>query len=408
MIDRMRMYGLDPRPIVGCMPPDEPRPPLTKRLRRWHWVVIDLLFGAMFVVAVLGGMSPRSDLESALVLATVLAAAARRLWPLATLVVVHAGACLMTIIGTGTVGVIPQAFVMYSAALALPRLRSLAVLLAVLATNALAIYNGKTSVGGSPDNPRVLIASSFIATAWAVGYAVRQRRAYAAAMRDLAERRAEERARAQVAEERLRIARELHDVVAHSMSLIAVQAGVANYVLAARPDEATRVLSSIERASRDALRETRRLLGLLRDDGGARLAPEFGPAPGLDDLGGLIARTKDAGVRVDLEVRGRRRALPAGVDLAAYRIIQEALTNVVKHSAARTGRVLVAYEGDGVHIKVTDDGRGRAAGGALESAGHGIVGMRERAGLYGGDFRAGPLAERGFEVAVRLPVEDAR
>jgi signal transduction histidine kinase len=225
-------------------------------------------------------------------------------------------------------------------------------------------------------------------------------------MHDQAERRAEERARAQVAEERLRIARELHDVVAHSMSLIAVQAGVANYVLAARPEEATRVLSSIEQASRDALRETRRLLGLLRDDGGRRLAPEFGPAPGLGDLGGLIARTKDAGVRVDLEVRGRRRSLPAGIDLAAYRIIQEALTNVVKHSAARTGRVLVAYEDDGVHIKVTDDGRGRAEG-VPEPAGHGIVGMRERAGLYGGEFRAGPLAGRGFQVAVRLPLEDA-
>jgi signal transduction histidine kinase len=406
MIDHMPMYGLDRRLIVGSMS-DELRPPLTKRLRRWHWIVIDLVFGAMFVVAAVGGMSPRSDLESALMLGTVLAVAARRLWPLPTLAVVQAGACLMMFVGPGTMGVVPQAFAIYSVALSLPRLRSLAVLLAVLATNAVAIYFGKTAVAGSPDNTRVLFVSSFIATAWAVGYAIRQQRAYAAAMHEQAERRAEERARAQVAEERLRIARELHDVVAHSMSLIAVQAGVANYVLAARPDEATRVLSSIEQASRDALRETRRLLGLLRDDGGARLAPEFGPAPGLADLDGLIARTKDAGVRVDLEVRGRRRALPAGVDLAAYRIIQEALTNVVKHSAARTGRVLVAYEGDGVQIKVTDDGRGRAAGGAPEPAGHGIVGMRERAGLYGGEFHAGPLAGRGFEVAVRLPVEDA-
>jgi signal transduction histidine kinase len=386
--------------------PDELRPPLTKRLRRWHWVVIDVVLAAMYAAAALGGLGPKSDFGSALVLVTVFAAAARRLWPLPAIVVVQAGACFMAFDGAGIVGIIPQAAAMYTVAAGLPRLRSPAVLLVVLATNAGVIYFGNTPAG-TPASSQVLIVSSFIATAWAVGYAVGQHRAYAAAMHDQAERRAEERARAQVAEERLRIARELHDVVAHSMSLIAVQAGVANYVLAARPDEATRVLSSIEQASRDALRETRRLLGLLRDDGGARLAPEFGPAPGLGDLDGLIARTKDAGVRVDLEVRGPRRSLPAGVDLAAYRIIQEALTNVVKHSAAQTGRVLVAYEDDGVHIRVTDDGPGPAAD-APEPAGHGIVGMRERAGLYGGEFHAGPLAGHGFEVAVRLPLEEAR
>jgi signal transduction histidine kinase len=385
--------------------PDELRPPLTKRLRRWHWVVIDVVLAVPYAVAALGALGPRSDFESALVVGTVFAAAARRLWPLPALVVVQAGACLMAYGGGGIVGIIPQAAAIYTVALGLPRLRSLAVLLLVLATNAGAICFGSTAAG-SPANTQVLIVNSFIAAAWAVGYAVGQQRAYAAALHDQAERRAEERARAQVAEERLRIARELHDVVAHSMSLIAVQAGVANYVLAARPEEATRVLSSIEQASRDALQETRRLLGLLRDDGGTRLDPEFGPAPGLGDLGGLIARTKDAGVRVDLEVRGRRRSLPAGIDLAAYRIIQEALTNVVKHSAAQTGRVLVTYEDDGVHIKVTDDGRGRTEGGP-EPTGHGIVGMRERAGLYGGEFHAGPLAGRGFEVAVRLPVGDA-
>ncbi|HEU5159976.1 MAG TPA: sensor histidine kinase [Streptosporangiaceae bacterium] len=386
---------------------DELRPPLTKRLRRWHWVVIDMVFGAMYVVAAVGGGSPvRSDLWSALVLGTVLAATTRRLWPLPALAVVQAGACAMAVFGTAMVGVLPQVCAMYTVALRLSRLRSPAALAAVLITNALSIYVGGTPTG-TPANTRVLIVSSLIAAAWAVGYAVRQQRAYAQAMHDQAERRAEERARAQVAEERLRIARELHDVVAHSMSLIAVQAGVANFVLAARPGEGARVLSSIEQSARDALRETRRLLGLLRDDEGTPLAPELGPAPGLGDLDELIARTKDAGVLVDLEVRGPRRPLPAGMDLAAYRIIQEALTNVVKHSAARTGRVQVAYEDDGVRIKVTDDGGGGGAGGP-EPTGHGIIGMRERAGLYGGEFHAGPLAAGGFEVAVRLPLEDGR
>lgn len=387
---------------------EHPRPPLTKRLRRWHWVVIDLAFAVFCTGASLGGARTWSDVESALVLVTMLAMGLRRLWPLWSLAVVLAGSCVMIINGLGSIGLVPQTAVMYIVALRLRRSHSLAVLAVVLISNAVSIDAARTP-NGTPSNALVVFVGSIVAAGWAVGYAVRQQRAYADAMHEQAERRAEERARAQVAEERLRIARELHDVVAHSMSLIAVQAGVANYVLSARPEEAARVLSSIEQAGRDALRETRRLLGLLRDDDGARLAPELGPAPGLGDLDDLIARTADAGVRVDLEVRGRRRSLPAGVDLAAYRIIQEALTNVVKHSAAETGRVLVAYEDDGVRIEVTDDGRGRAAatGGGPERGGHGIVGMRERAGLYGGEFRAGPLAGRGFEVAVRLPLEDA-
>jgi signal transduction histidine kinase len=350
----------------------------------------------------LGGGVHRSDFGSALVLVTSLAAGFRRLWPLVSLAIVQAGACVMALDRTGVFGLLPQIAVMYIVALRLSRLRSLTVLVLVLITNATCTYIGDVSAG-TAENMEVLIVSSLIAAGWTLGYAVRQQRAYADAMREQAERRAEETARAQVVEERLRIARELHDVVAHSMSLIAVQAGVANYVLEARPEEAARVLSSIERASRSALQETRRLLGLLRDHDGVRLTPGLGPAPGLGDLDDLIARTNAAGVRVDLEVRGQRASLPAGVDLAAYRIVQEALTNVVKHAEAVSGRVVVAYEDNGLRIEVTDDGRG----GQVEDTGHGIVGMRERAGLYGGEFRAGPLAERGFEVAVRLPVEGA-
>jgi signal transduction histidine kinase len=387
------------RRVVTDLPPL--RPPLTKRLRPWHWVALDVVLAGLYAFVSLGGTDPFSDFASALVVFTSLAAAARRVWPLTTFALVQAGACLMTFYGPGIVAVIPQLAVMYIVALRLRRPHSLAALAVMLITNAGCVYAATTSAG-TPDNYRVVIVSSLVAAGWAVGYAVRQQRAYADAMREQAERRAAERTRAQVAEERLRIARELHDVVAHSMSLIAVQAGVANYVLTARPEEAARVLSSIEQASRAALRETRRLLGLLRDDDGVRLAPDLGPAPGLGDLDDLIARTAAAGVRVDLEVRGPRRPLPAGVDLAAYRIVQEALTNIVKHAAARTGRVLLAYEDDGLRIEVTDDGRGGEVDGAT---GHGIVGMRERAGLYGGEFRAGPLATRGFEVAVRLPLE---
>ena len=381
------------------------RPPLTKRLRLWHWVAIDVVFALLYTFMSLGGGVTKSDLGSALILLTSLAAGFRRLWPLCSLAIVQAGACVMALDGRVVTALLPQLAVMYIVALRLSRLRSLIVLAVVLITNAVCIYLG-TSVGGTSVDMEVLIVSSLIAAGWMFGSAVRQQRAYAEAMHEQAERRAADRARAQVAEERLRIARELHDVVAHSMSLIAVQAGVANYVLEARPEEAARVLSSIEQASRAALQETRGLLGLLRDEDadGVPLAPEFGPAPGLGDLDDLIARTANAGVRVDLEVRGEPRSLPAGVDLAAYRIVQEALTNVVKHADAEKGRVLVAYEDDGLRIEVTDDGRG----GPITDSGHGIVGMRERAGLYGGEFRAGPLNGRGFEVAVSLPLEPAQ
>jgi signal transduction histidine kinase len=195
----------------------------------------------------------------------------------------------------------------------------------------------------------------------------------------------------------------MHDVVAHSLSLIAVQAGVANYVASARPEEAARALSSIEATSRGALGEMRRLLGVLRD--GDPGAPELGPAHRLADLGQLVTSTGDAGVKVQLEVRGSQRDLPPGVDLAAYRIVQEALTNVVKHARTTACRVLVTYERDAVSVEITDEGHGPPA--AAARPGHGIAGMAERAGLYGGELHTGPLPSGGFRVAARLPLDSA-
>jgi signal transduction histidine kinase len=186
------------------------------------------------------------------------------------------------------------------------------------------------------------------------------------------------------------------------MSLIAVQAGVANHVIDSRPEEAARALASIEATSRAALTEMRRLLGVLRDGGGGRVDPTLEPAPGLADLDQLISRTAQAGVRVDLDVRGRRRPLPAGVDLTAYRIVQEALTNVVRHAEADTSRVVVTYADDALCLEITDPGRGAPI---PVGEGHGIVGMRERVGLYGGTFEAGPRRPHGFRVAARLPLD---
>jgi signal transduction histidine kinase len=252
-----------------------------------------------------------------------------------------------------------------------------------------------------------------IAVAWMIGYSVRQQHAHTAALREQAERRAGEQlaeARRARSEERLQIARELHDVVAHTMSLIAVQAGVANYVVSARPEEAVRALSSIEETSRGALHEMRALLGVLRAEpnGTGPGQPDAGlvPAPGLADLDNLVERTAEAGVQVDLDVRGQRHQLSAGLDLAAYRVIQEAITNVIKHAATDRCRVTVAYQQDALTLEITDSGAGWTGSGT-PAAGHGVVGMRERAGMYGGEFLAAPLPGGGFRVTARFPLAGA-
>ena len=172
-------------------------------------------------------------------------------------------------------------------------------------------------------------------------------------------------------------------------------------MVAERPEEAPRALASIEKISRSALAEMRAMLGVLRaDDRGEGL----GPAPGLADLKALVDRTAEAGVRIALEVRGQRTHLSAGIDLAAYRVIQEAVTNVVKHAAADVCRVTVAYTDDALTLEVTDCGHGVRDDGGIRGPGHGIVGMRERVGMYGGEFEAGPGPERGFRVAARFPL----
>ncbi|TDC63132.1 sensor histidine kinase [Actinomadura sp. GC306] len=229
-----------------------------------------------------------------------------------------------------------------------------------------------------------------MAVAWMVGNSVRGRRAHAAVLREQATAQA-------VAEERLRIARELHDMVAHSIGIIAIQAGVGGRVIDTQPGEARNALNAIEVTSRETLAGLRRMLtALRRDDAGA--AP-LGPAPGLGDLDRLAEATKDAGVRVDLRVKGELRPLPPDVDLSAYRIVQEAVTNVVRHAGTDACRVTIRY-GDGeLSIEVDDDGRGGVLG-----VGYGIVGMRERVGLLRGDLTAGPRPGGGFRVAARLPL----
>jgi signal transduction histidine kinase len=382
-------------------------PPLVSRLRPRLWVLLDCVIAASFAVAVVGSAGPplgtsiaSQEVGQLLTLLAVVAAAGRRLWPVPALVVAHVTACVLAVLGFGTLGFLPVAYVIYVIPLQVPRRPAITALATVLITTVASITIGPTpseARAGLMDI-RVVTVATVIAASWTIGLGVRQQRAYTAGLREQAERRAQ----AEVAEERMRIARELHDVVAHGMSLIAVQAGVANHVIAERPEEAARALASIEATSRAALVEMRRLLGVLRGSNGADTGPVLHPAPSLADLDTLVSATSQAGVRVDLEVRGEpRRPLPHGVDLTAYRIVQEALTNVVKHSGAAASRVVLTYEHDAVRIEVTDQGRGSSA---PPGDGHGLVGMRERVALYGGEFDAGPLPGRGFRVAARLPL----
>ncbi len=246
-------------------------------------------------------------------------------------------------------------------------------------------------------------------TVWLLGDSARRREAAAATAEERAvalQRAREELADRAVAAERLRIARELHDVVAHSMSVIAVQSGTGRLVIDARPDEARRALEAIEVTSRAALAEMRQLLGVLRQDGDAGVLV---PLPGLGDLDALVAQVVGSGLAVEVRVEGTRSGVPAGVDLSAYRIVQEALTNVLKHAGPATATVVVRY-GDGeVAVEVTDDGRPAAPVPARQDlTRHGTVGMRERAALYGGRLEAGPTTGGGWRVAARLPFGEPR
>jgi signal transduction histidine kinase len=243
--------------------------------------------------------------------------------------------------------------------------------------------------------------SALAVVAWLIGNSVRQTRDYA--------RRLSARAAAQaVTTERLRIARELHDMVAHSIGIIALQSGAAKRVIDTQPDEARRALGEVELASRETLSGLRRMLGALRqaEPGQGPQASPVGPMPGLADVDQLAEQTTAAGVRVDVRWRGRPRPLPPEIDVSAYRVIQEAVTNVVRHARARSCQVSIDCRGEEIAIEVLDSGNGRGSGAAAGN-GYGLVGMRERVGLLHGDFSAGPRPEGGFRVAARLPVPTA-
>jgi signal transduction histidine kinase len=248
--------------------------------------------------------------------------------------------------------------------------------------------------------------------AWVLGDSMRYRRAYYASLEDRAARLERERdAQAQVAAaaERARIARELHDVIAHNVSVMVVQADGASYALGTDPARAGEALAAISATGRQALAEMRRLLGMLRRDEDSA-ASERAPQPGIGELGELLDQARTAGLPVSFTIEGEPRPVPGGAALAAYRIVQESLTNTRKHAGpVASASVLLRYLPDTLVLAISDDGRGDLGGGAVPGApGHGLTGMRERVAMYGGSVTAGPRAGGGFEVVAVLPLAPAR
>ncbi|HEX4258640.1 MAG TPA: sensor histidine kinase [Streptosporangiaceae bacterium] len=381
------------------------RPPLTARLRRSHWIALDVLAAGLAFLLLAGGMwvanRHTADTPRGLLLPVILASlsavpvALRRIRPLPA---ICAALALYLLLGSmqpreAVVIAFPTAFVLYTVAVTYRRRVSASILAAALLVEVVVAF-----AGGQPGNSAVPIGLLLVVL-WMFGSMARQRRAYASGLQEQAASQA-------VAEERLRIARELHDVVAHSMAVIAVQAGFGQYVIDSQPGQAREALSAIQGTSRDALDEMRRMLSVLRqsDAEGVQAAPAapLRPADGLADLHRLITRVGHAGVHVDLQITGQPVDVPASVGLSAFRIIQEALTNVVKHAATPDCQVRLDYREQELSLEILDAGDGTAPPGP--GSGHGLIGMRERVLLCGGEFSAGPRPDQGFRVAATLPL----
>jgi signal transduction histidine kinase len=408
------------------------RPPLSMRFKERAWIRVDWALAAVCALLVYGVLFKGHGIyvfplslwlagewaPPLLALVVALPVGLRRRDPVGALILALVGCTLIVAVG-GEINrgpFLPLALALYMVAATRTRTVAIGALAASLAL--LVIQGVILSLAGRGSGPATGVALILI-IAWMIGMSVQQRRSYTARVR-------EQVATAAVTEERLRIARELHDVVAHSMTVVAVQAGFGEYVFEQEPEQARAALGNIQHVTREALSDMQRLLGVLRQDGtgqpgagpaggrpGAGPAParqlQLAPAPGLADLERLVSTTAGAGVRVALTRTGDRRDIPAVIDQSAFRIVQEALTNVVKHSGASTCQVIIGYERDGLTVEITDPGGDPAAArephaARADGTGHGILGMRERVSLSGGEFTAGPRPGQGFEVIAHFPL----
>jgi signal transduction histidine kinase len=389
---------------------------LARRLTERQWLALDAVLAA--VLAVTFAVALARDLRASgphgvdLVICCLAVAAAslplavRRLYPTAVLLAAVVGGSVLVgfgvVIATRLAPVfaldISLGFALYGAA-ATDRNRlpwwALAVCISAIVAGSLASPSGHIA-------STVVYTSGAMAVGWLAGENARSRRHYTQAVAE----HERQRARAQLVEERTRIARELHDEVAHAMSVIAVRSGAARMLGDSQPGETTEALKIIERISRSSLAELRRLLTVLRAPDDARSDPSS-PAPGLAELPALVDQIAAAGVAVDVSVEGEARSLPATEDLSAYRIAQEALTNVLRHSAATTATLRLRYLPEHLEIECLDPGAARrpAKNHGHANGGHGIAGMRERAALYGGELQAESIGS-GFRVLARLPIAE--
>jgi signal transduction histidine kinase len=324
-----------------------------------------------------------------LVAVSALALIWRRRRPVLVLVVSLGAALLYICLGyMGGAVVLNPMFALYAVAVAVPTATAIALSgITMLSLMAATAAFGPFGTGGGFDLIPLEVAAALFLGLW-----VASRRAYAL--------RQAEQARRAVDAERLRIARELHDVVAHTMATINVQAGVAAHVIDRQPEEAAQALEVIKRASKEGLRELRGILNVLRQ---ADELDERSPAPRLAQLDALVENATRAGLPTSVTVQGQARTLAPTVDLTAYRIVQESLTNALRYAGPTIARVTLSYTDEELHVEVLDGGRGRADG-IPEGAGHGIPGMRERAEAAGGTLIAGPGPEGGFRVQARLPL----
>jgi signal transduction histidine kinase len=343
----------------------------------------------------------RLDVVNVLAVALLLAGALSLTW--------QRPAAMPVLVLSGTVFVIAGLLGSASPLLALAPLMALYAVAANSALTVSAVAAGALAIGGvlvsiaypGPLDDDYIDYMFSVVAAWLLGYGVRLNRARTSLLEAQARQLTREQAaktQEAVEKERTRIARELHDIVAHRVVVIVAQAGAARRVFDAESVQARHVLSSIETLGREALIEMRRLLGVLWTHAEGSTAPQ----PGLDELPALVASMERAGLPVLLTIEGEPRPLPAGVELNAYRIVQEALTNTLKHAGPTQAQVMLAYHPEFIELRVSDEGRGHVAG--KLAPGHGLVGMRQRAAMLGGELSVGPRPGGGFEVTAKLPV----
>lgn len=370
-------------------------------------VAVPILLAVLSVTQLVSDPPPdNGTLVTVFALAAVLPLAARRRAPLLMSALVATGVVGQVVAGGGA----PATFASFVATmiciytlarLARPVPMVAGLLLVLAAVTAVTVLQHRLD----PVEPfEYVYPLVYFGLAGGLGALVRQRALRLSAVEDRAaalEHEVQREAALAAAEERTRIARELHDVVAHGLSLMVVQAEAAEEMLARSPAAAAEPIRRVQETGRESLGEMRRLLGVLRSAGEA--APSTSPQPSLSRLPDLVREAAEVGLPVDVETAGTPVDLPLGVELAAYRIVQEALTNTRRHAAARRARVRLAYTADALRVDVSDDGRGPGGG----RDGHGLIGMRERAALYGGTLDAGPGDGGGFRVTAVLPLQDA-